>query len=900
MTNETPKKCAQCDAELAEDNASSLCPKCLLQVGFETQKPESDESQTTAYQPSFIPPTAEELAPLFTQLEILEVIGHGGMGVVYKARQTELDRIVALKILRPGIVDDASFSERFQREARALAKLNHPSIITVYDFGRRDELFYFLMEYVDGTNLRHLEREGNLTASEALAIVPQVCAALQYAHDNGVVHRDIKPENILITKDGDVRIADFGLAKLAGTVDDAPLTGTWQVMGTPHYMAPEQFEKPTTVDHRADIYSLGVVIYELLTGELPLGRFPLPSQKAQIDVRLDEVVLRSLDKEPARRYQHVTDVATAVQEASEPQEASRVGQAADWVRNKATAFGEQAQSLTKNRPNLKTPFRRLVHWLGERRRGLGTALVVSGVADAACAIGTMAGLFGHIRDEHAFFAFMSLIAAVITFLLGRQLRRNYVGSTLKLMAVFCLLPWYNVMIPMTLVRLLLVAGGLLSTLSKDHPFAEQKEYEPDFVDRVEYKLRAAWNVFSFRALLFVLFGVVGWTVTCIFAGVTTMQYLMPYSVTIRDDTALGLKPTSEAYRDLDIRSTASRTVGAFEDFQGMLERDQLELYIRHEKASTAILDVDLTENTCCIMQGRAQVSEDMPIDDQSVTRWMARNGIETTTAGVDSEVSHLTEVLLLMQATRGLIDQIPDDLNQQFPTLTAPIARMKRTRGIMAQGMIPAGALIDSSSFDRPPTGFSFSRYHRIGARYENMFIIGAVALWLVGLLRVFRVLFLQLFSREVRDVNVDKHRTVVRWRWCSLAICLAGVVIVCSAGLLQFNKTIEVGLNSARFTELTAELNGLRPETILIAFMLLGATVVLSGLMARPWLRSFGWWTGCYGGVISMLAFPFNLLTFPTGLSACIALTDKYVGKLFRRDTDAAHNTDHEEKIMG
>ena len=271
--NEDSQKCAQCDAELPADSSSALCPKCLLRIGFETNKPQSDEHKSTAYQASFIPPTAEELAPLFTQLEILEVIGHGGMGIVYKARQTELDRIVALKILRPGIVDDAGFAERFQREARALAKLNHPNIITVYDFGRRDELYYFLMEYVDGTNLRHLEREGDLTSQEALAIVPQICSALQYAHDNGVVHRDIKPENILITREGDVRIADFGLAKLAGAVDDAPLTGTWQVMGTPHYMAPEQFEKPTSVDHRADIYSLGVVIYELLTGELPLGRF---------------------------------------------------------------------------------------------------------------------------------------------------------------------------------------------------------------------------------------------------------------------------------------------------------------------------------------------------------------------------------------------------------------------------------------------------------------------------------------------------------------------------------------------------------------------------------------------------------------------------------------------------
>ena len=243
-----------------------------------------------------------ELSSHFSQLEILEVLGHGGMGVVYKARQIELDRLVALKILRPNISHDTGFAERFLREARALAKLNHPNIITVYDFGRKEALFFFIMEFVDGANLRHVERVGQLSPAEALSIVPQVCSALQYAHDNGVEHRDIKSENILITKSGDVRIADFGLAKLVGNKGDAPLTGTWQVMGTPHYMAPQQFEKPTTVDHRADIYSLGVVIYELLTGELPIGRFRLPSEKVQVDVRLDEVVLRSLDKGVHSRF----------------------------------------------------------------------------------------------------------------------------------------------------------------------------------------------------------------------------------------------------------------------------------------------------------------------------------------------------------------------------------------------------------------------------------------------------------------------------------------------------------------------------------------------------------------------------------------------------------------------
>jgi hypothetical protein len=237
------------------------------------------------------------------------------MGAVYKARQPTLDRIVALKILPKR--DDPAFAERFTREARALAKLSHPGIVTVHDFGQAGDLYYFVMEYVEGVNLRQAER-GKLSPAEALAIVPQICAALQFAHDAGVVHRDIKPENILLDAKGRVKIADFGLAKLSGAAGPNPLTHTHQVMGTVHYMAPEQWEKPAEVDHRADIYSLGVVFYELLTGELPLGRFPLPSERVQIDVRLDDIVLRTLEKQPDRRYQHASEVKTDVEKVATP------------------------------------------------------------------------------------------------------------------------------------------------------------------------------------------------------------------------------------------------------------------------------------------------------------------------------------------------------------------------------------------------------------------------------------------------------------------------------------------------------------------------------------------------------------------------------------------------------
>ena len=197
-----------------------------------------------------MPPPVTQLAKLFPQLEILEFIGKGGMGAVYKARQPRLDRLVALKILPPAAAGDPGFAERFNREARALARLNHPNIVTVHDFGQVSgvvvpppsalgvppapeptptpgipqasppdqqplpDLHYLVMEFVDGGNLRQIERAGRLTPEQALAIVPQICEALQFAHNEGIVHRDIKPENILLDKKGRVKITDFGIAKM--------------------------------------------------------------------------------------------------------------------------------------------------------------------------------------------------------------------------------------------------------------------------------------------------------------------------------------------------------------------------------------------------------------------------------------------------------------------------------------------------------------------------------------------------------------------------------------------------------------------------------------------------------------------------------------------------------------
>ena len=314
---ETERLCPSCQAPLPPDAPLGLCPQCLMRRAFDTGAAPAPGGPTDAW--PFTPPTPAQLNQLLTGLEVLELLGQGGMGAVYKARQPALDRIVALKVLPPQAATKPGFADRFRREAQALARLSHANIVAVHESGAAGGLPYLVMEYVDGVTLRKVLQERRLRPPEALAVVPQICEALQYAHNQGIVHRDIKPENILVDKEGRVKIADFGIAKILDRPAGATgLTAAKDVVGTPHYMAPEQIEHPSQVDHRADIYSLGVVFYEMLTGELPLGRFALPSRKVQVDVRLDEVVLRALEKNPERRYQQARELKTDVETMNEP------------------------------------------------------------------------------------------------------------------------------------------------------------------------------------------------------------------------------------------------------------------------------------------------------------------------------------------------------------------------------------------------------------------------------------------------------------------------------------------------------------------------------------------------------------------------------------------------------
>ncbi len=265
------------------------------------------------------PPAPEALAPLFPGYEFQGLLGRGGMGAVYRARQKSLDRLVAIKLLpfELGVRED--FTERFRREAAALARLSHPHIVAVHDFGQSDDgHFFMVMEYVGGTDLAARLRDGPLPPAEALELVRQVCDALEYAHAHGVVHRDIKPGNILLDAAGRVKVTDFGIAQIAGDEPRTALTVTGALLGTPEYVAPEQTQPAAVVDQRADIFSVGVMLYELLTGQLPRGVFRPLAELVPAARGLDRVVTRALQSEPSLRYPAMHELRVAL-DAGDPQ-----------------------------------------------------------------------------------------------------------------------------------------------------------------------------------------------------------------------------------------------------------------------------------------------------------------------------------------------------------------------------------------------------------------------------------------------------------------------------------------------------------------------------------------------------------------------------------------------------
>ena len=257
------------------------------------------------------PPEPAALAPFFPGYGIEALIARGGMGAVYRARQLSLNRTVAIKLLPFDLGVQEDFALRSKREAEALALLSHPHIVAVHDFGQADDGHHFMvMEFVEGSDLAtRLRTHGPLPPPEALRIVREVCDALHYAHERGLVHRDIKPGNVLLDAAGRVKVSDFGLAKIIAPVPAIGPAATG-IVGTPDYMAPEQLTAPGQVDRRADIYSVGVMLYELLTGHLPRGVFPPVSTLVPTARGLDGVVARALQSDPGRRYGSVIELST--------------------------------------------------------------------------------------------------------------------------------------------------------------------------------------------------------------------------------------------------------------------------------------------------------------------------------------------------------------------------------------------------------------------------------------------------------------------------------------------------------------------------------------------------------------------------------------------------------------
>lgn len=304
--NAATTTCSTCGTPITAEVLDGKCPACLKKVALmEPTLPEDTMriSRASRRSASWQPPSAEEVAAMLPRgfYSVESFIGRGGMGAVYKGTQTVLKRPVAIKIMRQDQALDAEFRLRFLREAQTLARLNHPGVVNVIDCGEAGPDFLFIvMEFVDGANLMEVIQSGGVSEARALTIMKQVCEALQFAHSHGIVHRDIKPSNIILTRDGRIKLADFGLATTMEQ-EDGDESDTSGAGGTPAYAAPEQFASGQSVDQRTDIYALGVMIYQMLTGELPRGDWKPPSQSVAIDPAWDKIISQALQPLPQDR-----------------------------------------------------------------------------------------------------------------------------------------------------------------------------------------------------------------------------------------------------------------------------------------------------------------------------------------------------------------------------------------------------------------------------------------------------------------------------------------------------------------------------------------------------------------------------------------------------------------------
>lgn len=297
--------CPECGLRLPNPSTTGgLCPRCLIATAVEDLST-VDHPALGRFGDIGVTPDVAHLNRQLPAYEFIELLGRGGSGWVFRARQRTLNRTVAIKILHGATAAPSDAAHRFTREAQILARLNHRRIVTIHDFGSLPEFEYIVMEYVPGPTLREFLR-GHPLGMKAFDIADQICDAVEHAHSIGVLHRDLKPENVLFESfdnSDSVKVADFGISRLIGDTEPGfHQTNTGFVVGTPFYAAPEQMTAGAKIDTRADIYSIGVMLYEMLTGQLPRGRFAPPSQHRRVPAGTDAVVLRCLESDPARRY----------------------------------------------------------------------------------------------------------------------------------------------------------------------------------------------------------------------------------------------------------------------------------------------------------------------------------------------------------------------------------------------------------------------------------------------------------------------------------------------------------------------------------------------------------------------------------------------------------------------
>src|SRR5437588_7377909 len=352
------RRCPKCGLEIPADAPEGGCPGCLLESGLNLLAAE-EEKATSDLTPKHHATKSQRFAEMLGELgdyELLEEVGRGGQGVVFRTRQKSLNRIVALKVIGLGQWATKAHLKRFRLEAEAAASLDHPCIVPIYEVGERDGQCYFSMKFIEGGQLDEVVKQTPMSIRQAVELIAKVARTVHYAHEHGILHRDIKPGNILLDQKGEPHLTDFGLARLVES--ESSVTQTLDVLGTPSYMAPEQaLGNNAAVSSATDVYGLGAVLYQLLTGHPPFAggatyetiKLLLDTEPRQprllnpkIDRDLSTICLKCLEKDPKRRYSSALALAEDLERwlRHEPIQARHTGvfaRGGKWVRRNPTS-----------------------------------------------------------------------------------------------------------------------------------------------------------------------------------------------------------------------------------------------------------------------------------------------------------------------------------------------------------------------------------------------------------------------------------------------------------------------------------------------------------------------------------------------------------------------------------